>query len=305
MLFRSTGDCPDGFALDLTHGAVDAIERLLSAHLVTGDKVAVEDPCFIGSINTLRLAGLQAVGVPVDAQGMQADALERALAEGARAVIITPRAHNPTGFSLSRARASKLQRVLARHTGCLLIVDDHFGLLATSAYQNVIPPRASRWALVRSVSKMFGPDLRLAFVASDTDTSDRLRLRLAPGANWVSHLLQQAVLACMSSDEVAERVAKGRKAYAERRSMLAQSLAARGIEVATPADGLNLWLPLHGASQPLVKRLAELGWGARSGEPFGVDVPAHGLRITVSDIDMGISEAFAESLHKILVESAI
>ena len=75
---------------------------------------------------------------------------------------------------------------------------------------------------------------------------------------------------------------------------LARALAAQGLmpdapdapdAAATPADGLNLWLPLAADSQPLVLALARRGWLVRSGEPFGVAAPAHGLRITVSTLE--------------------
>lgn len=295
-----TGDCPEHFEVSLTNGAVDAIERLLTAYLVAGDKVAVEDPCFISSVNTLRVAGLQAVGVPVDAQGMQVEGLEQALAQGAQAVIVTPRAHNPTGCSLSAARARKLRAVLARYPHVLLIVDDHFSLLAVSEYHDVIPPEARRWALIRSVSKMLGPDLRLAFLASDEQTTQRLRLRLAPGTNWVSHLLQDAVGACLSSPEVAAQIAQAREGYAQRRELLATALAAQGIAVTSPADGLSLWLPLPESSQPVVLALARHGWLVRAGEGFAVQAPAHGLRMTVSTIDETSAQAFASVLGHVL-----
>ncbi|WP_154391477.1 GntR family transcriptional regulator, partial [Bordetella pertussis] len=76
------GDCPAAFEVDLTHGAIDAIERLLGANLAAGDTVAVEAPGFLGSINALRALGLRAEGVALDAAGMLPDALERALADG-------------------------------------------------------------------------------------------------------------------------------------------------------------------------------------------------------------------------------
>lgn len=295
-----TGDCPERFEINLTNGAVDAIERLLAAYLVAGDKVAVEDPCFVSNINTLRIAGLQAVGVTVDAQGMRAEALEQALAQGAQAVIVTPRAHNPTGCSLSAARARKLRAVLARYPHVLVIADDHFSLLAVTDYFDVIPPMAQRWALIRSVSKMLGPDLRLAFVASDEQTSQRLRLRLAPGTNWVSHLLQDAVGTCLSSPEVTAQIAQAREDYARRRDIMTVALARQGISVATPAEGLNLWLPLPGNSQATVLALARHGWLVRGGEPFGVQGPAHGLRVTVSTIDEADAQALAGLLGQVL-----
>ncbi|GKS77394.1 transcriptional regulator PtsJ [Acidovorax sp. SUPP950] len=293
-------DCPEQFEVSLTSGAVDAIERLLTAYLVAGDKVAVEDPCFIGSVNTLRIAGLQAVGVPMDAQGLSVEGLQQALAQGVRAVIVTPRAHNPTGCNLSAARARKLRAVLARYPHVLVISDDHFSQLAVADYFNVIPPLAKRWAVVRSVSKMLGPDLRCAFVASDEQTAQRLRLRLAPGTNWVSHLLQDAVVACLSSPDVANKLAQARKDYARRRKLLEAALGLHEIAVASPADGLNVWVPLPEGKQSAVLALARRGWLVRGGEPFSVQAPAHGLRITVSTIDEASAHAFASALSHVL-----
>ncbi|HDS1367965.1 TPA: transcriptional regulator PtsJ [Stenotrophomonas maltophilia] len=294
------GDCPKHFEMDLTNGAVDAVERLLSAYLVAGDKVAVEDPCFVSSANTLRAAGLQAVGVPVDSQGMQAGALEEALAQGAQAVIVTPRAHNPTGCCLSRARARALRTALTRYPHVLVIVDDHFSLLAESDYHDVIPPSAHRWALIRSMSKMLGPDMRMAFVASDIQTSRRLRLRLASGTNWVSHLLQDIVLACMTLPEAGARIGQIRENYALCREIVAAALSEQGLTVWPRADGLNLWLPLSESSQAIVLALARHGWLVRGGESFGVQTPVHGLRITVSNINEASAQAFAHVLGHVL-----
>ena len=93
--------------------SVGVRERLLCALLLPGDSVAIEDPCFLSSINMLRYAGFSPSPVPVDGEGMQPEALEEALRNGARAVIITPRAHNPTGVSMSRDRARSLAGILA------------------------------------------------------------------------------------------------------------------------------------------------------------------------------------------------
>lgn len=295
-----TGDCPVPFEVTLTNGAVDAIERILTAHLVTGDKVAIEDPCFIGSVNTLRTAGFEALGVPIDGEGMLPKGLEQALAQGAQAVILTPRAQNPTGVSLSALRKNKLRAVLERYPHTLVIADDHFSLLAASNYQDVIPPAARRWALIRSMSKIFGPDLRFAFVASDEHTAQRLRLRLAPGTHWVSHLLQDAVSACLSSPDVASRISQARADYARRRELLTSALAAQGIAYGPSADGLNLWLPLSENSQPVLLALAQRGWLVRGGEAFSVQAPAHGLRITISTVDESSAHAFANALSHAL-----
>ncbi|TJZ74250.1 MocR-like B6 salvage transcription factor PtsJ [Chitiniphilus eburneus] len=293
-------DCADDCCIDLTHGAVDAIERLLAAHLVPGDKVAVEHPCFLSSISTLRVAGLQAVGVPVDAEGMRPEALEDALAQGVQAVIVTPRAHNPTGCSLSTRRARALRQLLARHPHVLVIVDDHFAMLSEVPYHTVIPASAQRWALIRSLSKALGPDLRLAFVASDAQTSRRLRLRLACGTHWVSHLLQDIVEACLVAPDFTARIAQARHDYTRRREALATALARQGIAPLPGADGLNLWLPLQRDGQPVAYALARLGWLVRNGEAFGVQTPAQGLRITTATLDEDQAQRLALDLKRCL-----
>ncbi|AIT25245.1 transcriptional regulator PtsJ [Bordetella holmesii] len=292
-------DCPGDFEVDVTHGAVDAMERLLGACLVAGDGVAVEDPCFLSSINLLRLGGFRAVGVPVDQEGMQVAGLEAALAGGARAVIMTPRAHNPTGCNLSRRRATALSRVLARYPQVMVIVDDHFALLAEAPFYSVLGRQRARWALVRSVSQALGPDLRVAGVASDSATAQRLRLRLAPGTNWVSHLLQDMVQAALLDDRARQLIARASKEYARRRRNLMQALLEFGLVGACGADGLNVWLPVADDSAQAAA-MARRGWAVRAGEGFGVERAIHGLRLTISTLDAAQCHRLARDLRDCL-----
>lgn len=289
-------DCPSPPEIDLAHGAVDAVERLLAAYLVSGDKVAVESPCFISSINTLRIAGLQAVGVPVDEQGMQADGLDAALAKGVQAVLITARAHNPTGSSLSAERAAQIRAVLERHPQVLVLVDDHFALLSEAQFHQVIPASSRRWALIRSVSKALGPDLRLAAIGSDRETSQRLRLRLASGTTWVSHLLQDIAHTCLTSPLVGAQIERARADYKHRRDLLIAALSAHGVRAGHPCDGLNVWVPLDEDVEPIILHLAQRGWVVRSGTGFTVQEPVRGIRITASTMDADQAARFAEDL---------
>ncbi|MFC4878849.1 transcriptional regulator PtsJ [Microbulbifer halophilus] len=293
-------DCPSDHQLELTHGAVDAIERLATAHLVPGDKVAVEDPCFLGTINALRLAGMQTVGVEIDDAGMRPEALEAALDQGVQAVLVTPRAHNPTGCSLSRRRADALKRILAAHPNVLVIVDDHFALLAETPYHSIIPATTARWALIRSVSKGLGPDLRLAFVACDPATAERLRTRLAPGMTWISHILQAIVGACLASKDVRKRLDKARSEYARHREEMRTALQAQGIEVPPASGGFNVWLPLPGDAKDVAYALAKKGWLVRLGSAFEVQGQARAIRVTVSRLQDGQAQRFAEDLKSCL-----
>jgi len=293
-------DSPPQWALELTHGAVDAIERLVAAHLAPGDKVAVEDPCFLGTINAVRLAGMQAIGVSMDEAGMQPDALAAALDKGARAVLLTPRAHNPTGWSLSRRRADALKRVLGAHPDVLVIADDHFALLAETPYYSVIPASTAHWTLVRSVSKGLGPDLRLAFVACDPETAERLRTRLSPGMTWVSHILQTIVAACLTSEGMRRQLDDAREAYANRRHELRTALLALGIDVPSSSGGFNVWVPLPKAEKDIAYELAKRGWLVRLGSVFDVQGECQAIRVTVSKLQEGQAQRFALDLKACL-----
>lgn len=274
------------FRITITSGAVDAVERLLAQALMRDDAVALEDPCFLASIHTVRLGGYRAVAVPVDAEGMTVDGLRAALDAGVRAVICTPRAQNPTGASLSARRAAELRAVLADHPYVLIIEDDHFSMLSQRPYESLIAPGHRRFALVRSVSKFLGPDMCLAIAATDPETADRLAMRLSPGTTWVSHLLQRLALTQLTDTDVMARVAAAAEHYAERNAAFSAMLREHGIGVPA-SDGLSLWIELPQPARLVAERLMRRGWLARTGDEFALDERAEAsrhLRLTVHDL---------------------
>ncbi|HGE8343400.1 transcriptional regulator PtsJ [Citrobacter sp. CK196] len=295
-------DLKTPFDLNLTNGAVDAVERILASYLIAGDRVAVEDPCFLSSISTLRYSRLQAAPVAMDAEGMQIEALSRQLSAGVQAVIITPRAHNPTGIGLSAGRAEGIRTLLANYPQVLVIVDDHFSLLSTQDYHHVVPANTRNWVLIRSMSKFLGPDLRMAFVASDAETSQRLRQRLNVGTNWVSHILQDMAAGHMRSSEFQQSILAARERYRGQRELLVSTLKQLGVTVSGHHDGLNVWVPLAQNSATTVMQMAQRGWLVRGGESFILDNACSGVRITVSDLDAPETELIAKSLARILAQ---
>lgn len=283
--------------LTITSGASDAIERLLAQALTRDDAVALEDPCFLSSMNTVRLGGYRPIAVPVDAEGMTVDGLRAALDAGVRAVVCTPRAQNPTGASLSARRAADLRAVLADHPYVLVVEDDHFSLLSRSSYHSLIGPDHRRWALVRSVSKFLGPDMCLAVTASDPETAERLAMRLSPGTTWVSHLLQRLVTALITDPAVTDGIRHAAEHYAERNRAFAARLAAYGISV-NAGDGLNLWVPVRVPARAVCEQLMRRGWLARPGDEFVLadGSAASHLRLTVHDLPDPDADRLASDL---------
>ena len=288
-----------GFAADgitgevaVVSGGLDGIERVLQAHLAPGDRVAVEDPGFTGVLDLVSALGLAVEPVALDELGALPDDLERALRERVRAVVLTPRAQNPTGAAMSAERARELRSVLERRPEVLVVEDDHAGPVAGAPAVSVCP-RPARWAVVRSVSKFLGPDLRLAILAGDAATVARVEGRQRLGMGWVSHMLQRTVLALWSDRRVTRRFAEAAQAYAARRRALIAALARRGI-AARGRSGLNVWIPVA-EEAAAVAALAERGWAVRAGEPYRTRTPP-AIRVTISTLEPAEAERFAEDL---------
>jgi DNA-binding transcriptional MocR family regulator len=262
----------------LTSGSLDAVERVLGAHLRPGDGVAIEDPGWGSLLDVVCALGLHPVPVAVDDEGPRPEHVARALASGARALVVTDRVQNPTGAVISAERAAALRSALAAHPDVLLVEDDH-GCGIVDMPLHPLAPAARHWALVRSVAKAYGPDLRLAVLTGDPVTVDRVvgRHRLGPG--WVSHLLQTTVAHLWRTDAVRPgEVAAG---YAARRDLLVRELALRGVP-AHGRSGFNVWVPVPDETGA-VTRLLRSGWAVAPGARFRMSSPP-GVRVTVSPL---------------------
>ncbi|WP_330456568.1 aminotransferase class I/II-fold pyridoxal phosphate-dependent enzyme [Streptomyces sp. NBC_00820] len=280
---------PEG-PLTVTSGSLDAVERVLSAHLKPGDAVAVEDPGWGRTLDLVPALGLRTVPVGVDDDGPREEDLRRALDAGARALLVTDRAQNPTGASVSATRARALRAVLRDHPETLLVEDDHgHGIVDLPLHPLAGVTR--HWAFVRSVAKAYGPDLRLAVLTGDPVTVDRVRGRQRLGPGWVSLLLQRAVVRLWT--EGAVDGAAVAEAYGSRRGRLVDALARRGV-VAHGRSGLNVWVPVRDETAT-VARLLHAGWAVSPGARYRLNTPP-GIRITVSTLTPAEVDPLADAI---------
>src|SRR5215472_15871089 len=276
------GFAADGITGDIAvaGGALDGIERVLQAELRPGDRVGVEDPSWPRIGDLVTAIGLRAEPIEVDQTGLLPDRLAAALQAGARAVIATPRGQNPTGAAIDAQRAADIQQVLSGHPRVLVIEDDYIADVAGAPYA-ALHGRSDRWAVIRSVSKVLGPDLRLATVAADPLTTSRVAGRQLLGAGWVSHLLQQTVATLSSAAAASALVARAEREYAARRAALIAALAERGI-TAHGRSGLGVWIPAE-EETAIVQALAERGWAVSPGERYRYQ-SAPGIRVTTTTL---------------------
>lgn len=285
----------DGIAnanVSIVSGAMDGIERVLREHLRAGDRVAVEDPSFTGVLDLLNALSLVAVPVPLDDEGILPHELKKAI-RSCDALIVTPRAQNPTGAAFSPRRARELRRVLAARPELLLLEDDHAGIVAGADYISIIDKSREKWAVVRSVSKSLGPDLRVALLAADRLTHARVEGRQNLGVRWVSHILQRLVV-LLAKDRAPQ---KAGRVYTERRNALIAALRKHDIP-ASGASGLNVWIPVP-EETATVQALIHAGWAVKAGERYRIATPP-AIRVTISTLEPRDAARFADALANVI-----
>ena len=156
--------------------------------------------------------------------------------------------------------------------------------------------QSARWVVIRSLSKVLGPDLRVAPMAGDPLTISRVEGRQLLGAGWVSHLLQQTAALLLANSATANLLASTERTYAERRSALIEALAGYGI-AAYGSSGLGVWLPVA-EEVATVQQLLDRGWAVSPGENYRFRTPP-GIRVTTTDLKPAEAAHLAAAINEI------
>lgn len=284
-------------SLTIVNGALDGVDRALGTLVRFGDRIAVENPIFPPFADLVDQLGLVALPFGLDAEGPDVASFRRALGQAPRAVLLQPRAHNPTGVSLSAARAAELAGMLRRiaaaeHT--VVIEDDHSWAISSAPAVSLASWLPERVIHVRSFAKSHGPDLRIGALGGPRPLVDRIVARRLLGPGWTSRMTQALLFELLTDPAAQAQVARARELYAARQAEFAEALSAAGLTASgrpqAIADGVNAWVRVAD-ERAAMARLAAAGVLAAPGSPFriGTDGLAH-LRLTVGIVGERMSE---------------
>ena len=151
----------------------------------------------------------------------------------------------------------------------------------------------ANWAVVRSVSKILGPDMRFAFVNSNAGLRRKAANLNAFSYRWVSGILQATVLAALTSPGFESLLQRASATYLERRQNFLKILVDAGFK-AGGTEGLNVWIPVED-EQFMTRRLLEAHWLVRPGSIFRIDAP-EGIRVTTSTMTEQTARSFVDTL---------
>jgi DNA-binding transcriptional MocR family regulator len=253
----------------VTSGARQAIDLVCRAVVAPGDVVVSETPTFIGILSSLQMSGARVIGVPVDEEGLDVDALERILARHeVKLVAVQSGCQNPTGQDLSPRRAARLLE-LARERSFFILEDGVYATVRMEGEQRrrLRHEMPDHVIYVDSLSKTIGGGLRLGWAAASGPVRQRLSWLKLHNDVHTSSLVQHVAHRWLASGAHERLVEQTNPIYRERRDALIASVRARlddEVRVRTPVGGHHLWLMFR---RPIDER-ALLNEAIRQGVTF-------------------------------------
>ncbi len=235
-----------------TTGSQQGLDLIGKTMINPGDKVIVEGPTFLATIQCFRLYGAELVSAPIDGDGVKVDELERLIIEHKpKLVYLIPTFGNPSGALLSLARRKRILELAVQHR-VLVVEDDPYGELYFGA-----PPPPSMLALSESVpgsrdliaycgsfSKVLSPGLRVGWMVAQPQVLANAVMCKQFSDAHTSNLTQAIAAQYLGLNRMDAALDVVRKTYAERAQTMATSLRSELGDAVTfnaPEGGMFFW----------------------------------------------------------------
>ena len=296
------GLSPEG--LIVTTGSQQALDLIGKTLIGPGDKVIVEGPTFLATIQCFRLYGAQVIAAPVDGDGVKTDRLEQMIAEHKpKFVYLIPTFGNPSGALTTLERRRAVLQMAVKH-GTLVVEDDPYGDL----YFGEVPPPSllalsdevpgSRELLVHcgSLSKVLSPGLRVGWMIGPAELLAKATMCKQFSDAHTSTFAQATAAQYLKAGRMPATLDKVRRVYAERALAMGNALRRElgdAIDFVQPQGGLFVWARLTGAGgkpadgNAFAKQAIEQGVAFVPGVPFyASDADPATLRLSFATADV-------------------
>jgi 2-aminoadipate transaminase len=271
--------------LIVTTGSQQALDLLGKTMISPGDKVIVEGPTFLATIQCFRLYGAELISAPIDANGVKTDELEKLIAQHKpKFVYLIPTFGNPSGAMLSLERRKKVLELAVKYQ-TLIVEDDPYGDL----YFNEAPPPSilslskdvpgSRELIAHcgSMSKVLSPGLRVGWMIGPAELLAKATMCKQFSDAHTSTFAQATAAQYLKAGRMPATLARVRKVYGERAVAMGAALKRElgdAVEFSQPQGGLFFWARLTGAggktkdAGEFAKKAIEQGVAFVPGAPF-------------------------------------
>ena len=268
---------------------MDIATRILAGE---GDTVICEEPSFIGSLNCFRSHGLKLAGVPIDADGMNIEALERVIKENpsAKFIYTIPNFQNPGGTTLSLEKRKAMYE-LAKENDLVIVEDNPYGNLRVAGEDVPAIKSFDTEGIViyaGSFSKILAPGIRVAYAVVPNKMAPSFTIGKQVSDVHTGVLNQMIVSRWFDEYDVNAHIENIRKIYRHKLALMCDSLDkyCPDIEYVRPEGGLFIWakLPDNVDMLTYVNRLLEKKVAVVPGSAFMTDdtAPCSYVRLNFS-----------------------
>ena len=252
----AAGVAPEG--LIVTTGSQQALDLVGKTLIDPGDKVIVEGPTFLATIQCFRLYGADLVSAPIDGHGVQTDRLEQLIIEHKpKLVYLIPTFGNPSGAMLSLERRKRVLELAVKYQ-TVIVEDDPYGDLyfdaapppSLLALSSQVPGRRELLVHCGSLSKVLSPGLRVGWMIAPPELLARATMCKQFSDAHTSTFAQATAAQYLKAGRMPATLARVRSVYAERATAMGDALRAQlggAIEFVQPSGGLFIWARLTGA----------------------------------------------------------
>lgn len=306
----------DGESVIITTGANQGIDLAAKALINKGDKIIVESPSFIGSLNAFRTYECELVGVKVDSDGMNMDELEKSLKEnsGVKMIYTIPTFQNPTGTTMTAEKRKRLIG-LANKYDVIVLEDNPYGDLRFKG-ENVPTIKSldteGRVLYCGSFSKILSPGMRLGYVIGAPEIISKIEILKQVNDVHTPVLTQMMCVEFLKRYNIDDYIEKNRELYGKKCKVMVDSMEKyfpKGkVNYTVPDGGIFLWCECPGIEDitPVVDKALEKKVAIVPGSNFAIDnkAPSNMFRLNYSSaspekIEEGIRR-LGEALNEVL-----
>ncbi len=276
--------------LIVTTGSQQALDLLGKTMISPGDKVIVEGPTFLATIQCFRLYGAELISAPIDGDGVKTDELEKLIAEHKpKFVYLIPTFGNPSGALLTLERRKKVLELAVKYQ-TLIVEDDPYGDLyfgetpppSILSLSKDVPGSRELIAHCGSMSKVLSPGLRVGWMIAPPELLSRAVMCKQFSDAHTSTFAQATAAQYLKAGRMPATLANVRKVYGERAKAMGDALQRElgdAVSYTQPQGGLFFWARLTGNGGKLAdanefaKRAIEKGVAFVPGAPFFAEKP--------------------------------
>lgn len=245
--------------LIVTTGSQQALDLLGKTMISPGDKVIVEGPTFLATIQCFRLYGAELISAPIDANGVKTDELEKLIAQHKpKFVYLIPTFGNPSGALLSLERRKQVLAMAVKHN-TLIVEDDPYGDLyfgeapppSLLALSPTVPGSRELLAHCGSLSKVLSPGLRVGWMIAPAELLAKATMCKQFSDAHTSTFAQATAAQYLKAGRMPNTLKHVRKVYGERALAMGAALKRElgdAIAFTQPQGGLFFWASLTGAN---------------------------------------------------------